>query len=66
MFDATMWAQIWAQVALVLFIGLIIYLGVPRMITKSLDERAAKIASELDAAKRLRDEAQALLAEYPK
>jgi len=66
MFDATMWAQIWALVALVLFIGLVIYLGVPRMITKSLDERAAKIAAELDAAKNLRDEAQALLIEYQK
>src|SRR5687768_12824448 len=66
MFDATMWAQIWAQIALVLFIGLMIYLGVPRMINKSLDERAAKIVAELDAAKRLRDEAQALLAEYQK
>ena len=62
--DATAWAQIWAQVALVIFLAVIFYLKVPNMITKSLDERAAKIAGELNAAKQLRDDAQALLTEY--
>lgn len=66
MFDATMWAQIWSQVALILFLALVIYLGAPKFITKALDERSAKIAAELDAAKKLRDEAQALLSEYQK
>jgi F-type H+-transporting ATPase subunit b len=64
--DATLWAQIWAQVALVIFLGVVFYLKVPGVITKSLDDRAAKIAAELDAAKQIRDEAQALLAEYQK
>ena len=64
--DATMWAQIWAQVALVIFLGVIIYLKVPGMITKSLDERSSKIAAELNSAKQLREEAQALLTEYQK
>lgn len=64
--DATAWAQVWAQVALVIFLGVIFYLKVPGMITKSLDERAAKIAGELNSAKQLRDEAQALLTEYQK
>jgi F-type H+-transporting ATPase subunit b len=59
-----MWAQIWSQVALVLFLALVVYIGAPKMIGKSLDDRAAKIKAELDAAKTLRDEAQALLAEY--
>lgn len=62
--DATMWAQIWSQVALVLFLALVVYLGAPKMIGKSLDDRSAKIKAELDAAKTLRDEAQSLLAEY--
>lgn len=62
--DATMWAQIWSQVALVLFLALVVYLGAPKMIGKSLDDRAAKIKAELDAAKALREEAQSLLAEY--
>jgi F-type H+-transporting ATPase subunit b len=64
--DATMWAQIWAQVALVLFLGVVAYFGVPKMIGKSLDDRADKIRAELDAAKNLRSEAEALLAEYQK
>lgn len=62
--DATMWAQIWAQVALVIFLGVVIYLKVPGMVTRSLDARTGKIVAELDAAKKLRDDAQALLAEY--
>lgn len=64
--DATTWAQIWSQVALVLFLALVIYMGAPKMIGKSLDERSAKIKAELDAAKTLREEAQSLLAEYQK
>lgn len=64
--DATMWAQIWAQVALVIFLGIVIYLKVPGMISKSLDERSAKIAAELNSAKLLREEAQSLLTEYQK
>jgi F-type H+-transporting ATPase subunit b len=59
-FDATFFAL----VGLVLFFVLIAYLKVPGMIAKSLDERAANISSELAEAKRLREEAQALLAEY--
>ncbi len=59
-FDATFFAL----VGLILFLALIIYLKVPGMMAKSLDERAAKIRAELDEAKRLREEAQGLLAEY--
>lgn len=59
-FDATFFAI----VGLVLFFVLIVYLKVPGMIAKSLDERADNIRKELDEAKRLRDEAQQLLAEY--
>jgi F-type H+-transporting ATPase subunit b len=55
-----------ALVGLVLFLALIIYLKVPGMMAKQLDKRAANIRSELDEAKRLREEAQALLAEYQK
>ena len=40
------------------------YLKVPAMITKSLDDRADKIRTDLDEARKLREEAQALLAEY--
>jgi F-type H+-transporting ATPase subunit b len=59
-------AETWVAVAFLLFIGLAIYLKVPAMIAKMLDERADKIGKELAEAKKLREEAQALLAEYQK
>jgi F-type H+-transporting ATPase subunit b len=54
----------WAFVALLIFIGVMIYYKVPAMISKSLDERANRIRNELEEARRLREEAQQLLAEY--
>jgi F-type H+-transporting ATPase subunit b len=64
--DATSLATLWAMIALFIFFGIVVYLKVPAMITKSLDERAAKIKNELGEAHRLRQEAQMLLAEYQK
>lgn len=61
-FDATFFAF----VGLVLFLVLIAYLKVPGMLTSALDKRADNIRDELEQAKRLREEAQALLAEYKK
>lgn len=57
-------ASFFALVALVLFFVLLAYLKVPGMMGKALDERADKIRDELTEAKRLREEAQHLLAEY--
>lgn len=59
-FDATFFAF----VGLILFFVLIVYLKVPGMVTRALDERAGKITQELAEAKRLREEAQQVLAEY--
>ncbi|MEO0326980.1 MAG: F0F1 ATP synthase subunit B [Pseudomonadota bacterium] len=57
-------ASFWALVGLIIFLGIIVYYGVPAMVTKSLDDRAQKIRDELDEARKLREEAQAMLAEY--
>lgn len=57
-------ASFFALVALVLFFVLLAYLKVPGMMGKALDDRADKIRDELAEAKRLREEAQHLLAEY--
>ena len=54
----------WVMIAFFAFIGLLIYYRVPGMLTKALDARADAIRKELDEARRLRDEAQALLADY--
>jgi F-type H+-transporting ATPase subunit b len=57
-------AESWVLVAFLLFIALLVYLKVPAMLAKMLDDRAAKISSELAEARKLREEAQALLASY--
>lgn len=57
-------ATFWATVALVLFIGLVIYLKVPAAIGRALDGRIKAIETELAEAARLRTEAQALLDSY--
>ncbi|WP_434721653.1 F0F1 ATP synthase subunit B [Mesorhizobium sp. RIZ17] len=62
--DATSLATLWATIALIIFLGAIIYLKVPGMLTKSLDARAVKISAELEEARRLREEAQQLLGQY--
>ncbi|WP_127752550.1 MULTISPECIES: ATP F0F1 synthase subunit B [unclassified Devosia] len=54
----------WATVALVLFFAVAAYFGIPKTIAKLLDGRIRQIADELEAAKRLREEAAALLVEY--
>jgi F-type H+-transporting ATPase subunit b len=54
----------WVALAFILFFALLVYLGVHRKITGSLDQRQARIKGELDEARRLKEEAQALLAEF--
>ena len=53
-----------AFVGLVLFVILLIYLKVPAMIAGALDNQSQAIAKELHDARKLREEAEALLAEY--
>jgi F-type H+-transporting ATPase subunit b len=62
--DATSWATFFALLSLLIFIGIAIYVKAPAMVARSLDERAGRIRGELDDARRLREEAQALLAEF--
>ena len=62
--DATTGATIWATIALVIFIGIAVYFGIPKMVTKMLDERIKKIETDLSEAEALRAEAKALLEDY--
>ncbi len=57
-------AETWVAIAFVVFLGVLGYLGAHRKIIDALDQRQARIKGELDEARRLRDEAQALLADY--
>ena len=52
------------SVAFVIFLAVLAYFGVPKMIAKLLDDRAQSIQDELNQAAQLRDEAQELLASF--
>ena len=58
--------ETWVAVGFVLVIALLLWKGVPGLIGKMLDQRAAVISAELEEAKRLRAEAAALLVDYQK
>ena len=57
-------AETWVALGFVVFMAGLGYLGVHRMVAKSLDDRSARIRAELDEARKLKDEAGQLLAEY--
>jgi F-type H+-transporting ATPase subunit b len=54
----------YALVALVIFLALTLYFGIPKIVGKMLDGQIKKIADDLAEAKKLREEAAALLVEY--
>ncbi len=54
----------WVAVSFLGFILVALYFKLPGLIGKQLDLRADRIKAELDEAQRLREEAQALYAEY--
>lgn len=55
---------VWVFIAVVLFFVLLAYFGVHKKIAEALDKRSAAIKAELEEARRLREEAQALLASF--
>jgi F-type H+-transporting ATPase subunit b len=56
--------EFWVAVAFVILIGVFVYFGVHSTVLKALDHRSDRIKAELDDARRLKDEAAKLLAEY--
>jgi F-type H+-transporting ATPase subunit b len=56
--------EFWVAVAFVILMGVFAYFGVHRTVLKALDHRSARIKAELDDARRLKEEAAKLLAEY--
>ncbi|MEX2166752.1 MAG: ATP F0F1 synthase subunit B [Methyloceanibacter sp.] len=56
--------EFWVAASFFLFLGLLFYFGVHKKLAAVLDDRAERIAKELDEAKRLREEADKVLADY--
>ena len=54
----------WVAICVALFFVVLFWKGAHKALAKALDDRADKIKAELDEARRLREEAQALLASY--
>ncbi|HRE59754.1 MAG TPA: ATP F0F1 synthase subunit B [Micropepsaceae bacterium] len=57
-------ATFFVAIGLAVFIGILVWKKVPGMIGKMLDEKSAAIAKELDDARKLREDAAALLSSY--
>tara|TARA_R110002073_G_scaffold17367_4_gene65357 strand:- start:5254 stop:5757 length:504 start_codon:yes stop_codon:yes gene_type:complete len=57
-------AAFWVALSFFVVIGVLIYVRVPGLVAKQLDERAKGIADEITEARRLREEAQELLASF--
>ncbi|PCJ69405.1 MAG: ATP synthase F0 subunit B [Rhodobiaceae bacterium] len=64
--DPALWqdATFWVLVTSLIFVGLLVYFGIPALLTNALDKRADDIRNELDEARKLREEAQQVLASY--
>jgi F-type H+-transporting ATPase subunit b len=56
--------EFWVAVAFVILLGVFAYFGIHRTVLTALDHRSDRIKAELDDARRLKDEAAKLLAEY--
>lgn len=56
--------ETWVAIAFVVLMVVFAYLGVHRTMLTALDHRSERIKAELDDARRLKDEAAKLLAEY--
>ena len=56
--------EFWVAVAFVVLMAVFAWLGIHRTVLKALDHRSERIKSELDDARRLKDEAAKLLADY--
>ncbi len=54
----------WVAAAFVVFVALLLWLKVPKAIAGALDARIARVKAELDEARRLREDAERLLADY--
>ena len=56
--------ETWVAIAFVVLMGVFAWLGVHRTVLTALDHRADRIKGELDDARRLKEEAAKVLAEY--
>jgi F-type H+-transporting ATPase subunit b len=57
-------ATVWVSIAMLVFLGILVWKGVPKAIAAMLDKRIAEISKQLNEAEALRLDAESLKAEY--
>ena len=57
-------ATVWVSIAMLVFLGILLWKGVPAMIAGMLDNKIAEISKQLNEAEQLRLDAESLKAEY--
>jgi F-type H+-transporting ATPase subunit b len=56
-------SHFWVAIAFLVFLGVLVFAGVHKLVWKTLGDAGAKVQAQLDEADALRNEAQALLAQ---
>jgi F-type H+-transporting ATPase subunit b len=56
--------EFWVAVSFFVFVGIVAYVGGLKALVEGVDSRAKRIQAELDEARRLREEAAGVLADY--
>ena len=56
--------EFWVAVSFFIFVGVVLYFGVHKKVAAALDARTVLISKELEEARRLRNEAEKVLADY--
>ena len=56
--------ETWVAIAFIILMALFVWLGIHRTVLTALDHRAQRIKAEIEDARRLKDEAAKLLADY--
>ena len=57
-------ATVWVSIAMLVFLGILLWKGVPAMIAGMLDNKITEISKQLNEAEQLRLDAESLKAEY--
>ena len=59
-------AAFWVAVSFLIFIGVLVYFGIPQKIKYALEENISNIKNQIDEAEKLKEEAKNILSEHEK
>jgi len=59
-------AAFWVAISFLIFIGVLVYFGIPQKIKYALEENISNIKNQIDEAEKLKEEAKNILSEHEK